>query len=326
MPQYELTVAIPTYNRPKQLKRTLSTVLPQVLAHEDVQLLVLDNCSPVPAFDILNEVAKGVALPSRIRVVRHVANIGGNGNILRCFELAEGEWLWCLSDDDSPCQDAIETILSDVRSGTYCYAYYGLNPCVPNVSDMPDGRYVGSTIKEWIRRIPSYGHRLFISESIFNVAKMRPYMSMAYSVASSGAPHLVMAYCAVSAGGKYLLSNKQIAAYNIPESGSGYNFAALAYGTTLIRLVAAKGSYLDYKEFFQESYQDWISPTVIFRHMMTIHKNMPSIALRKNFDVIRVIFTPSLFQYPVKWVKWFVCGILSYMPRLGDKLLSKYVK
>ena len=68
MVRYKLTVAIPTYNRPKQLGHTLSVVLPQVLVHDDVQLLILDNCSPVPAIDVLQDVAKGIALPERVQV------------------------------------------------------------------------------------------------------------------------------------------------------------------------------------------------------------------------------------------------------------------
>lgn len=325
MSMYKLTIAIPTFNRPVPLANTLRAILPQVAEHKNVELIILDNCSKVPAVSVLGDVVDGVSV-ERVRVIRHPANIGGVYNILRSFEVANGEWLWCLSDDDAPDNDAVATILKDCESCDHCYAYYGLKPGVPNVSDMVDGAYLGSSVEEWVKRIPSYGHRLFISESVFRVYDMRPYMSLAYIVASSGAPHLVMAYCAVSAGGKYLLSDKQIAAYNTPESGNGYNFARLAYGTALIRLVAIKGSYNDYAIFFQKSYQDWISPTVIFRHMVAIHKNAPSSELRHNFDVIRGVFTPPFFTRPIQWAKWCFCGMLSYMPRIGDKLLSLHVK
>jgi len=326
MARYKLTVAIPTYNRPSQLEKTLLVIVPQVIAHENVQLIILDNASKQPAIEILRVVSGGQDYGERIRVIRNVSNIGGVANILRSFELAEGEWLWCLSDDDAPAIDAIVAILKDCESYNHCYAYYGLKPGIPDVADMVDGKYLGTSIREWVKRIPSYGHRLFISESVFKVADMRPYMSLAYIIAASGAPHLVMAYCAISAGGAYLLSSKQIAAYEAPTSGSGYNFARLAYGTAMIGLVAGRSTYADYKLFFKDSYQNWISPTVIFRHMVAIHKNMPSAELHHRFRIILDIFQPSILKYPIRWLKWTICHILSLAPRIGDKILSLHVK
>lgn len=329
MAEFTLTIAIPTYNRPSQLAHTLERVLPQVLPREDVELLLLDNHSEVSAENILSDVAlklqRRETLPSRVMVNRHPANIGGVANILHCFEKARGEWLWVLSDDDEPAEDAVETILND-SVGEHCYAYYGLKPGVPDVADSNDGKYLGSSIKEWVRRIPSYGFRLFISESVFRVEAMRPYMSLAYIVASSGAPHLVMAYCAVAAGGQYLLSSKQIAVFNAPAGTWGYNFARLAYGTTLLRLVAAKGSYADYDLFFRRSYQNWISPTVIFRHMVAIHPNMPAASLRRTYSVIAAVFKPSLFERPLQWVKWNICGILSFVPSFGNLFFALRIR
>lgn len=313
MNKYKLTVAIPTYNRSVELSETLKVILPQIRRNHNVQLLILDNCSKTPAELILSKIV-GDWKSDRVSVVRHPANIGGVYNILRTFELAEGEWLWCLSDDDTPAFDAVETILADCESGSHCYAYYGLKDGVPNVSDCLDGKYIGNSIHEWVRRVPAYGERLFISESVFKISAMQPYMSLAHIVASSGAPHLVLAYCAVTSGGRYLLSCKQIAKYNIPNGGGGYNFARLAYGTALLALVRTKGSPSDYKEFFLDSYQNWISPKLFVRHLLALNNQTSNTLLAREFSVIARIMRPRLWSNPCLWFKWVICQVVVRLP------------
>ncbi len=322
MVRYKLTIAIPTYNRPKQLAHTLSILLPQVLTHDDVQLLILDNFSTVEAHSVLGQVANGMRLPERIQVIRHSCNIGGDANIIRSFEVAEGDWLWCSSDDDEPASDAVEVILRDCNEGRHCYAYYGLKMGVPDVADCVDGRFLSNSIKEWVRRVPSYGFRLFISESVFKVSDMRPYMSLAHLVACSGAAHLVMAYCAVSNGGLYLLSSRQISRYNVPEGGVGYNFSRLAYGTPSLSIVKAKGDITNYKLFFEESYKNWISPSMFLSHALLMYRMLSPIGFYRQFALISSIMKPLVFRHPINWLKWTVCQLLSVVPSLARKCLK----
>ena len=239
MAEYKLTIAIPTYNRPKQLGNTLSVILPQVLSHDDVQLIILDNCSPVPAEDVLQAVAKNKQLPRRIKVIRHIENIGGNGNILRCFEVAEGDWLWCLGDDDEPATNAVDIILNDIADAQFCYVYYRIFENAPILNDYDTNHYVGSSIEEWIKRVPAYGHRLFISSSLFRLAEVRQYLMVGYMAANSGGPHLIMAFLSVINGGKYMLSDNTICNYSPPVAGQRYNCAPLAYASTSVMLPSA---------------------------------------------------------------------------------------
>lgn len=315
MGKYKLTVAIPTYNRPKQLGHTLSVVLPQVLAHDDVQLLVLDNCSPVPAVNVLKDVAKGAELPERIRAIRHVANIGGNGNILRCFELAEGDWLWCLGDDDEPAADAVETILHDISTAKFCYAFYRIFENAPILSEDDEGQYIGASIKEWVRRVPAYGHRLFISSSVFKLEQMRPYLMTGYMVANSGGPHLTMAFLAVMNGGSYMLSDRTICNYLSPVSGAGYNCAPLAYGSTsLVMIIGNACPYGEYKNFFGDALATWVAPQRLLNDVIQLHGNYSRRLIRKNFGLIACQFKPLLCDNPLAWLKWTICQIFAFYP------------
>lgn len=323
MARYKLTVAIPTYNRPTQLRHTLSIVLPQILAHDDVQLLLLDNCSPIPAAKVLEEVANGVCLPERIKVVRHPSNIGGNPNIIRCFELAEGDWLWCLSDDDEPASDAINIILSDCRDGSHCYAFYGLFKDVPDVRDCRDRKYKGTSIEEWIRRIPAYGHRLFISSAIFNLNVLLKYLPVAYQVAISGAPHLTMAFLAILNGSTYLLSSQSIASYCSPVKGAGYNCAPLAYGSiSLLALIGTAYSYDDFRRFYGDSFAEWISPFRLLADTIRLHGYMSGRHTHRCFAMIAMQFKPTIVDDPKSWLRWRICEWFSYSPKIFMRIIE----
>lgn len=322
MSKFLLTIAIPTYNRPVQLAHTLSIIVPQVLSHANVQLLILDNCSPVPAADVLSGVMKSASPCGQIKVIRHSTNIGGNGNILRCFDMAEGEWIWCLGDDDDPAADAVETILTDCQRHPHCYAYYGLGEGVPRLDDC-GGLFLGSSITEWVRRIPKYGHRLFLSESVFKIDAIRPYFPMAYDVVSSGAAHLVMAFMAIENGGSYLLSSKQIARYNQPPAGTGYNCVPLAYGSaTLFSMIGPKCSYTDFKMFFQTSFAEWVSPFLFLRQAIILHRTLPASRLHANFKIIVNLFKPMFMCNPRSWIRWTLADFMSIVPWLFTAAFS----
>lgn len=327
MSKFLLTIAIPTYNRPVQLAHTLSIIVPQVLSHENVQLLILDNCSPIPAHDVLMKVLTNLhqEVPERIRCTRHAHNIGGDPNILRCFEVAEGDWLWCLGDDDLPAHDAIETIISDIESGDdFCYGYYGLNENVPDLHDCLTGRYISSSIEEWVSRIPSYGHRLFISESIFNLKVVLPNLQMAYKVMPAGCAHLVMAYLAVLSGKNYLLSRKQIARYQSPVNGTGYNCVPFAYGSfNLFSLVRDVCGQRTHDKFFFCAIHRWLSPYLLLHQLILWHKGCGVLFLRHRFKSISDLFKPGFFVDPRLWLRWTLCDCFVNLPSLYECLISK---
>lgn len=325
MSKYKLTVAIPTYNRPKQLKETLDVILPQVLSHDDTQLIILDNCSATPALDVLMQAACGKSLPGRIKTIRHVANIGGDWNALRSFEVAEGEWLWCLGDDDNPANDALETILADIENADHCYGFYRVfkdSDC-PNVSDCRGGRYIGNSIDEWVRRVPSYGARLFLSASVYKLSAVRPYLINGYLVSASGSPHLTMAMFAILAGGKYLLSQKSIANYQPPQSVHIPNRAALGYGSVaLLMMVGGLMKYEYFRKFYENCFCEWVSPYRLLADVILLHGEVPRSRIRRWFGIIAALFKPALFDNPRSWAKWSICQFFACMPGMFMRLLS----
>jgi len=89
----KVTVAIPTYNRASLLKECLETVLRQTF--HDFEVIISDNCS----VDETTAVVRSFSDP-RIRYYRNETNLGAFANMNRCLELARGEYITIMHDDD----------------------------------------------------------------------------------------------------------------------------------------------------------------------------------------------------------------------------------
>lgn len=96
----KVSVCVPTYNRALLLKAFLPTILSQTF--EDIEIVIGDNCSP----DNTGEIVREFTDP-RIRYVRHEANLGPFGNMNRLLELARGEYVCIVHDDDRYLPDFI---------------------------------------------------------------------------------------------------------------------------------------------------------------------------------------------------------------------------
>lgn len=103
-----LTISIPTYNRPDQIKKQVKLLLPQLC--ENVELVIIDNCSPIPVSELFSESER-----EQFKIIRNNTNIGGDANIARCFEYCKTKWLWTLSDDDYVSDNCVKLLLEKIR-------------------------------------------------------------------------------------------------------------------------------------------------------------------------------------------------------------------
>jgi|GEM_PF-1716859 len=189
-----LTIAIPTFNRPVPLTRTLAALLPQL--GPETEVVVLDNCSEPPAEAVLAPL-RAAHPGAPIQVVRHRFNIGGNANILRCLETGQGEWVWILGDDDAPAPDSVRTILTAVaRQPDADY----LNFCT---SLWPKRTaYTATTLDEFLDRCDSLANTLFISAGAYRRARFGNYLQAALAYNHSCMPQVVLLLARLRDGGK----------------------------------------------------------------------------------------------------------------------------
>ena len=93
----KLEIFIITYNREKYLKHTLEQVYSKKSPIRDFKITILDNKSTDGSAELIDNAIAD--FPNSKHVI-HNRNIGGNGNIARCYELASMEYFWILCDDD----------------------------------------------------------------------------------------------------------------------------------------------------------------------------------------------------------------------------------
>lgn len=103
----KVSVCIPTYNGAEFLEPCLASVLAQTYA--DFEILLVDDDST----DATREIAEAIAKKdARLRVIRNEARQGLVGNWNRCLELAEGEWIKFVFQDDLLAPRCLERMLA----------------------------------------------------------------------------------------------------------------------------------------------------------------------------------------------------------------------
>lgn len=124
----KLEIMIPTYNRAQYLDQTLNSLLNSPF--KNCKITIRDNASPDDTPKVCDKYSR---LFGNMHIIRNKKNIGGNANIIRCYEEAEAIYVWVLADNDllnfDNCDDLIDAIESEkyglimCSSGNYAYKY-----------------------------------------------------------------------------------------------------------------------------------------------------------------------------------------------------------
>lgn len=161
-----LSICIPTRNRSLWLGIALSQLASEIEANKispDVlKIYVSDNCS---TDDTESMVRIFQARLPHLIYSRHPSNIGGDPNILYCYNLGMGDYRWVMGDDDAICPGALLYILDSLRKNR------------PALFINSDGRYACGF------KTP----KLFESYRKFSQTCMRvnPHMLLAHSLISA---------------------------------------------------------------------------------------------------------------------------------------------
>lgn len=113
-----LSITIPTWNRARILPGILDQICEQVVSsniEEDVELFITNNGSD----DNTEEIC--LNYKSRFKFITYHnngINIGARDNVLKCFEMASGQYIILFGDDDRITPKCISTIVQILKSNT----------------------------------------------------------------------------------------------------------------------------------------------------------------------------------------------------------------
>lgn len=112
--QFKLSICIPTYNRSKFLNECLQSAITAInYANATVEIVISDNCG---SDDTPEVVAHWSAIYPFIRYHRNDKNIF-EMNFRRVVQLASGEYVWTLGDDDQIVEDGVKRMLESINYG-----------------------------------------------------------------------------------------------------------------------------------------------------------------------------------------------------------------
>lgn len=109
-----LSIVVPTYNRAQLLKGLLESIVQNYEQWpSDLELIITDNAS----IDETKSVVSGfVERGFPISYIVNASNIGADGNIAGCFNLASGKYFWVVGDDEIMYRGAVEFVLDVCRN------------------------------------------------------------------------------------------------------------------------------------------------------------------------------------------------------------------
>ncbi len=175
-----LTIAIPTYNRNELLKSALEKIIPQLGSEHKV--LIVDNSSDTPVKETLDDLLDN-DLDEKVFIERNSVNVGGSANILRCLELCETKWLYCLSDDDLVASNCLSII--DKNTHEYPDAlYFSFSRCKSEKIETVATR----DLSGFIDHLDDWSSFLFMSSVVVNASRLRTEIRWGYLYAYSWAP------------------------------------------------------------------------------------------------------------------------------------------
>jgi glycosyltransferase involved in cell wall biosynthesis len=237
-----LAIAIPTFDRPNELKSCIAALAPQLTP--DVPLLIVDNASQIPAEAVLKEILDPYP-KLNVRIVRNAFNIGGNANILRCVELTDSDWIWLLGDDDVPHPGAVDLAKAEIAKNDQAICINFNSAFGPDHQELrTKGRL------DFLSRCPGVGNVIFISTNLYHASALRPNLYLGHRYAYAMAPHFAMLLSSMSDGDEVVFLNSELVSAAVCDGANHWSSIsqALSWPTLLeLKLTPAERRMLAHK-------------------------------------------------------------------------------
>lgn len=215
-----LTIIIPTYNREERLKQQLNSLFKQESVKR-IKIIIVDNNSN---YDITESLKRKYSkeLLSNVEIIVRPFNLGLGIAITMPFLMCKTEWLWILGDDDEVVGD-LNVLLEDVeRFRDYAFLKYNINNSAPQ-----ENKEI-STIEDFLtyygNKKHSTGDLVFISNSLFNLTLLEPYLGLPLIWSGTLVGHLIPVLFGLCENAiKCRMIDYDLVCYKSPMTGTGYD-------------------------------------------------------------------------------------------------------
>lgn len=308
----KMTICMPSFNRPQAAKKSVVKLLKLVNDH-NVNVQVIDNGSDsdyAGEFSKDEDIQHAIAVGS-LSIVRNPYNIGMGANFMRCFEVADGDWLWMVADDDDIRVDAIKAIFNAIEaSSDECglIVFGSESPRDPRTTIYLKG------IEEFIdfnhASADVFNRFIFLTNAVYNLKQFRPLLSFGYQYINTFIPHFMMQIAYMQQGKVCVAIQKRIVDYVVPEIGYSYSMVAgLGVGAPKHALI--KTDAVHYRKFLSLFFPHNDYKVIIDLHYICKWKSSPYVCrylartylfyvkdARSSLQLISLRFFVSLLLFP----------------------------
>ena len=188
-----LDIILITYNRAKDLDKTLSQLFAENSPIKDFEIKIFDNNSTDNTAEIVKKYKN--KFPN-LKYEKNKYNIGGNANIMKAFTSAEKKYVWVLADNDTLYWDSWDEVVDAINNDIY--AIYVSTHDLPQLNIAQ--RFIQSTFVPGV----IYKTELLTSDTIanmaYNISNLFPHLALASEVINENLSYKIVSKSIVDVG------------------------------------------------------------------------------------------------------------------------------
>lgn len=223
-----LTIAIPTFNRLEPLLNTLRQLNVQPRVGE-CEILIVDNASTFPLEDLTRHFPDFENL--RIEIRRNRSNLGLSGNLLRCMEYAQSEWVWILADDDDLKQDSVSTVLNRITERSE------VDFILFSQEAGQTGGVIASGIREFSASLDSWDRICFISDGVYRTHSACALLNVGILYGYSVVPFLAIILIGLQHNGWKVSFEREVLVQPAHRAASTWSLIWSTHTMTVVELI-----------------------------------------------------------------------------------------
>lgn len=186
-----ITIAIPTYNRPKEFNRIcnkLSIMLDNI--DYPFEFIFADNHSSVNAIEVAQFHFRKWEGKFKIKYIRRQFNIGLIANVMRLFEESSTDWMIIVGDDDLPVDNFYSILINTINNDSK-------NSIAIKFKTVLDKGQTKLPIHNnhdlfcYINTQDRFSSFLLISSWLINISKLKDYVRFSYAYSTLNMPHII---------------------------------------------------------------------------------------------------------------------------------------
>ena len=282
----KISVTVPAY-KADFLDEAIKSVLNQT--YRDWELIILDDCSPWNIRGIVDK----YLYDERVRYYRNDANVGGENvvdNWNKCLNLAEGDYIICMGDDDVLCLNCLETYAKYIATFKDYNIYHGFTVMINEESEVisiQEARPLTESVYSMAWHRISRKRNQYLGDFLFNISYLNKVGGFYKLPSALGSDDISTYICAFQKG-----------IVNLPEIVFKYRVNRYSISSTgsvesKLRAIAKK--------------QEWIRDNIIMTEVSDEKDRLYQI-------LIQEMFPQSIYREQVSTIagglRWNSLGIL----------------